>query len=141
MTTSLEIAFPGGLPGFDNEHHFLLMEDPRLAPLVFMQSRDTAELCFLILPVNQLVDRYELALTDADAESLGLDANAPAAELITLAIVTIPEKGPATANLLAPIVINPETKRAVQAVRADQRYSHQHAITPPCANDEVAVCS
>jgi flagellar assembly factor FliW len=33
-----------------------------------------------------------------------------------------------TANLLAPIVVNLKTHRAIQAIQADSGYSHQHPL-------------
>ena len=59
--------------------------------------------------------------------------------VLCLALVTIRESGP-TVNLLAPIVIDLETLRAVQAVMPDSTYSHQHPLPvaaqatgePPC---------
>ena len=41
-----------------------------------------------------------------------------------------------TANLLAPVVINRASGRAVQAVRSDRVYSHKHPLLPqeaPCS--------
>ena len=41
------------------------------------------------------------------------------------------------AKLLAPIVINLKTRRAVQAIAPQSDYSHQYELTP----EETAVCS
>ena len=49
-------------------------------------------------------------------------------DLIVLAVVTAPEQGAATANLLAPIVIDPRKRIGIQAVRLDSRYSHQQPL-------------
>jgi flagellar assembly factor FliW len=53
-----------------------------------------------------------------------------------LGIITVRETGP-TANLLAPLVINLRSLRAVQAVMRDSAYSHQHALPEPAET----VCS
>ena len=50
---------------------------------------------------------------------------------------TIPKDQP-TANLLGPLVINPENRQAVQAVRDDAQYSVQHPLFP---REENSGCS
>ena len=45
---------------------------------------------------------------------------------------------PATANLIAPLVINLRTRQAVQAIVCEGDYSHQHVF--PASSPE-AVCS
>jgi flagellar assembly factor FliW len=49
-------------------------------------------------------------------------------EVLCLAIVSAQTDGTLTANLLAPVVINLNTRVGVQAVRQDARYSHQHKL-------------
>jgi len=124
------IGFPCGVPGFDGERRFVLVEQPALAPLVFLQSLETPGLCFSAVPVGAIDPNYELEVTGDDLEILGLDsARQPEVgrEVLCLAIVAAQEGAP-TANLLAPIVINLSLRVAVQAVRIDARYSHRHAL-------------
>jgi len=124
------IQFPTGLPGFDNRHRFVLVEEPRLAPLAFLQSLESPELSFLTVPVHVVDASYELAISEQDLETIGMDL---ASEKLCLALLAPAENGRLTANLLAPVVINPMTRVAVQAVRSDTRYSHQHALEDICS--------
>jgi flagellar assembly factor FliW len=117
------IQFPAGLPGFESHTRFTLIAPQAASPLLFLQSLDSPELCFLTTPVDAVDSEYHLDLTPADRREFVL-----ANDLIALAIVTAPEQGPATANLLAPVVIDPRKRVGIQAVRMDARYSHQHAI-------------
>jgi flagellar assembly factor FliW len=138
-TTEEALEFPLGIPGFEDERGFRLVRHATLEPLVLLQSEKTAELCFLALPVERIVEDYDLAVTESECEALRLDPAAvhPRGDgLLGLAIVTVPENGPPTANLLAPVVVNVAAGRGVQSVRADRRYSHQHAI-----GVEEAACS
>ena len=127
---SAVVEFPSGLPGFESHRRFVLIERPALAPLVFLQSL-SGELCFPSAPVKAIDPNYELAMTPEDAHLLGCQEFSA---LVCLAIVTAPEDGPLTANLLAPVVIDSRTRRGVQAVRMDSRYSHRHAVgETPCS--------
>jgi|SRR5580698_8600763 flagellar assembly factor FliW len=125
------VHFPAALPGFENERSFVLLDQPGWAPIVFMQSLQGAELCFLAAPVGTLDPGYELSVSREDLKRLGLDEEhqpVPEQNVLCLALLCAPENGPLTANLLAPVVVNLQTRIAVQAVRADSRYSHQHVI-------------
>jgi flagellar assembly factor FliW len=122
------VSFPFGLPGFEQETHFVLLERPEWTPLVFLQSLHRAPLCFLAAPVAVLDPGYALSVTREDLERLGLredQQTVPSEQLLCLALLCAPENGPLTGNLLAPVVVNLRNRTAVQAVRADARYSHQ----------------
>ena len=125
--------FPYGLPGFENDTLFVLIELAQHAPLVFLQSLSRKELCFLAFPV-QVVDReYRLGVTPEDLNALDLEPTRQpeaATEVLVLALVSLHDKFSATANLMAPIVINLRTRQALQAIRQDSLYSHQHLIQP-----------
>ena len=48
------LRFPAGLPGFEEERRFLSLEQPAHAPLVFLQSLTTPDLCFVALPASSI---------------------------------------------------------------------------------------
>jgi flagellar assembly factor FliW len=130
------IEFPVGLPGFEQHHRFVLVEQPELAPLVFLQSLESPDLSLPAVPVAAVDHQYALDLTPEDQELLGLEASQqpfPPPEVRCLAILTAPQDGQSTANLLAPVVINLSTRVGVQAVRSDARYSHRHRLGAPCS--------
>jgi flagellar assembly factor FliW len=75
---------------------------------------------------------YQLAIAREDLESLGLETGRQpriGEDIRCLAVILVAENGPVTANLLAPIMINPASRRGVQAIRVDAIYSHQHPLT------------
>jgi flagellar assembly factor FliW len=116
------LEFPHGIPAFENEKRFRLIDRE---PLVFLESESNPELSFLLLPVALIDPEYRLALSAEDRETIGAREGS---SLLCLAVITAAEDSPPTANLLAPVVINPENGRAVQAVRCDSAYSHKKAI-------------
>jgi flagellar assembly factor FliW len=139
------LTFSAGLPGFEDQTRFALVEPPNLTPVVFLQSLQRDELCFLAVPVDALVAEYELAVTGEDLERLGLDTlrqPSRGREVLCLALLCAARNAPITANLSAPVVINLETRAAVQAVRADSCYSHRHLVAAESAPpSEVSACS
>ncbi len=123
--------FPTGLPAFENEKAFVLIETAESAPLVFLQSLTRANLCFLAFPI-QVVDRdYALAIAPEDLEALELQIGRQpmlGTEIVALALISLDDQFVATANLMAPVVLNVKTRRGLQAIRRDRVYSHQHAV-------------
>jgi flagellar assembly factor FliW len=133
------IRFAEGLPGFEDEREFLPIEVPSARPIVFLQSVHSRDLCFVTLPVFTIDPGYELLLSPESLRALGLpEARQPriGEDVLCLAIVTIQEDGPTTANLMAPVVMCLRTHRAVQAIRDDDAYSHRHVFL-----EQAVVCS
>ena len=123
--------FPSGLPGFRQEKAFVFIEMPEYAPLVFLQSLSQPALCFLALPVLSVNPDYRLAVSAEDRASLELDPGRdpePGDGILALALVSLHEGLLPTANLMAPIVVNVQQRRALQAIRVDRVYSHQHPV-------------
>ncbi|HEY7335817.1 MAG TPA: flagellar assembly protein FliW [Bryobacteraceae bacterium] len=121
------LEFPSGVPGFEWSRRFAVVRPPELAPIVCLQSLDSADFCLWAAPVAAIDEFYSLELSAEDSRALDLE-KAPRPETLCLAILCAPENGLLTANLLAPVVVNLERRLAVQAVRTDSRYSHRHAI-------------
>lgn len=126
--------FPCGLPAFEEEKRFVFIEIAEYAPLVFLQSLTRPSLCFLALPVLSADPDYRLELSSEDGAALELEGQSECGGGITaLALLSLHDGFPATANLMAPVVVNVRTRRALQAIRMDRRYSHQHPLRPPGA--------
>ncbi len=124
------IDFPAGIPGFEPERQFILVEQQALDPLVFLQSLSTPALCFLTLHARAVCPDYKLRMSAEDLEALGLPGTRQppiGPELACLTLVHI-EENEITANLLAPIVIHIPARRGTQAILAGTDYSHQHRI-------------
>jgi flagellar assembly factor FliW len=125
--------FPSGLPGFERLRSFLPLSFPDRQPLLFLQSLEDPELCFISLPVLAADPDYRLEISPEDLAILGLAPRvAPriGTDVLCLAVLSLREAGP-TANLLAPIVVNLHNRRGVQAISPGGTYSHQHALLHP----------
>lgn len=123
------LEFPEGIPAFEHETRFVLLAPEGTAPLVFLQSASTPGLCFLAVPVQHVDPRYQLAFSAEDLETAGFSVDQPPSpcDATILGILTCAADG-ITANLLAPIVINKDLRRAVQAIRPDALYSAWHPV-------------
>jgi flagellar assembly factor FliW len=130
------LEFPRGLPGFEERRGFLPLHQPENDPLIFLQSLEDPELCFVTIPVQVVDPAYRLAAEAEDLAAIGLPPGPRIGdEAFCFAVLSIREEGP-TANLLAPVVVNPVTRKCVQAVAPSSGYSHRH---PLCA-EEAAAC-
>jgi len=120
------IHFPLGLPGFEEERRFITIDLSSLQPLIVLQSLNRPDLFFLTLPVEDIDARYDLKLLEEYRQVIGARGILP--RLVVLAIVSVPETGPPTANLLGPVVIHSAHRLGVQAIRDDSRYSVAHPL-------------
>lgn len=130
---SAEIHFPRGLPGFEDQDRFVLIEKEALAPIVLLQSVAQPDLRFLTVSVWVADPGYQIGITEEDLKTLDLQRQPqPGEGVLCLAILSAIEGESFTANLLAPVVINPQTRVGVQAVRSDARYSHRFPLGATC---------
>jgi flagellar assembly factor FliW len=134
-----ELEFPGGLPGFDSRRRFVAIRFAASDPLIYLQSLEDPDLCFITMPILSIDPLYRLKVSGEDLDRLGLPpARQPRVgeDVLCLTVLSVRETGP-TANLLAPIVVNLRNRKAVQAVAPESAYSHQFALMP----QEASVCS
>ncbi len=133
--------FPRGIPGFDEEKRFVLIEVAERAPLVFLQSMAQKGLCFAAFPIQVVERQYQLAIAPEDLEDLELDPGRQPAlgvDVTVLALISWHGQSRITANLMAPVVLNLKTRHGLQAIRRDARYSHEHPIPGQAASVENA---
>ena len=125
----LEVA--GGLFGFADDTRFLLLEVPAARPIVFLQSIQSPDLCFIGLPAQVVDPDYRLRLTQRDRQLLGFPNSAPriGRDVLCIALLTIGEDG-TTANLQAPVVVDIRRHRARQVI-LEAEYSFQHPFAIP----------
>ncbi|MCL4793772.1 MAG: flagellar assembly protein FliW [Bryobacteraceae bacterium] len=124
--------FPGGLPGFEDQREFRLSRREGLDPLLFLDAPDGGP-SFIGAPVDVVSPGYRLALDETAAGELALEAGVfPAAGGAFLAVVllTFVPGEPPTANLLGPLVLNPEARLGAQVIQLDSGYGVAHPVRP-----------
>ena len=119
-------TFPDGLPGFERHTTFALLEHVRLEPFLWLQSVEDPLIGLIVIEPALLVNDYSFDLHDPDVELLGL---ADDVEPRVLAVLVVPEDVRAmTANLQAPLVINPASRLGKQIILTDDRFSLRHPV-------------
>ncbi len=118
------IEFPAGIPGFETCRRFVLLGSPELAPLRCLQALDPPEASFLAIDPLVLDPAYDLTLREFERARLGAGPE----PLLWLAIVSLSAEG-ATANLQAPVVINPRRMVGCQFIRDDGDYPVRFRIS------------
>ncbi|MFA0888239.1 MAG: flagellar assembly protein FliW [Synergistales bacterium] len=128
------LTFPQGLPGFEAYHRWALAGDEE-SVIRWLLCADDAHVA---LPVTDplLVDPgYSPHLPTEALNEVGAGSRE---EVVLLAVLVLPRGGcpwRGTANLLAPLVIQPETRLGRQVVLAEDRY---RILTPLLSEEEIA---
>jgi flagellar assembly factor FliW len=74
--SNAELHFPNGLPGFEDQKRFVLLEKENLTPIVLLQSLQTPSLCFLAISVHAVDPGYQIGMTREDQLLLGVPLGA-----------------------------------------------------------------
>lgn len=133
------LTFPSGLPGFETCHNFIVLHRPNTEPLVFMQSVDRRELCFILLPILVIDRNYKLDMSPEELEEIGLPAHRKpeiGVDIFCGALVCAGFGTTPSANLLAPVVVNLGNRMGIQVIQSASGYSHQQPLLM-----ESASCS
>lgn len=119
------VRFPNGLPGFEACRSFVLMQNDVLGPLQLLKALEGPAASFLVIDPRRVLPEYRCELSQADRYRLGVQNTDT---LLWLVLVTIELDGTITANLRAPVVINPERMIGHQVVPHDCVYPIRHVI-------------
>lgn len=121
------IAFPKGIPGFENEKGFIIIPIEENGPFYYLQSVGNPELCLLIANPFIFFPDYEIDIPDEELEVLGKGVGIK--DIAVYAILNVPEDfRRTTANLLAPLIINEKSKKGFQFIPRKSDYNAKHPI-------------
>jgi len=98
------ICFPSGIPGFEDLHHFVILEIKESKPLYWLQSTDNKYIALPTMIPFELIEDHYIEIRDSELEELRIEDKT---DLIVMNVVVIPEDiKKMTVNLAAPIIIN-----------------------------------
>jgi len=132
-----ELHFTAGLPGFPAARHFdsVRWGGPE-SPFVVLTGHEPMKIQFVLVATESYFPDYRPEFSAEYLAAVGLDR---AEDAVVLVIVTLGgQPGEATANLLGPLLINPETGATVQAVQREGSWDTRAALvsTSPPSSDE-----
>jgi flagellar assembly factor FliW len=119
------VTFADGLPGFEECREFVILASPELHPFAVLQGIGEHGPSFVAIDPRVVEPAYETTLDGTARRRISAEAGAP---LLWLAIVAAEPDGSATANLRAPVVINPGTMQGVQVISVDSPYQIAHPL-------------
>jgi len=120
------IRFKEGLPGFEQDKNFILIEDENDSPFGTLQSLDNESVRFIVVDPFLFHKEYEFDLADNANDELQVEQPH---ELRIRSIVSIRgEAGEASINLVAPIVINTAKNLGKQVILTNTEYSIRHPL-------------
>lgn len=127
------IAFPQGIPGYEEMSQFAILHPDKELPFSYLQSVEMGQLCFIIVDPFIFHPAYEFQLPDSVVELLGIEDEQ---EILVRAIVTSKgELKDATMNLLAPVVINTRSCVAKQVILGNTPYGTKYRLFPQQSDD------
>jgi flagellar assembly factor FliW len=124
-----EVTIPSGLIGLSHLTSFQIIADPDISPFVVLRHQGEEEMDFLAVDPSKVLKEYNLEVSDADAEELGISLSGNSPLILNVAIIQSTEPPKITANLMAPILFNRETGMGRQVLLENSSsYSAEHQL-------------
>ncbi len=124
------LNFNSGLPGFEHLKRFALLsekDEGTGSPFYWLQSTEDPSVAFVMMDVIKMYPEYN-PLVDKDRIEGELGSYNPD-NFFIYNIANIPENvSDTTVNLKAPIVINDDSKKAMQIICDNDDYSVRHYL-------------
>jgi flagellar assembly factor FliW len=112
------------LPGFPNRTRFVLMEHAEASEMAWLVSIEDPDLAFVVATPWSFFPNYDAPIDREHLAALGIEKRE---EVELLSIVTLSGKS-IFLNLAAPLLINVTTRKGIQVVGDDPRYTTRMSI-------------
>ena len=123
------LSFPSGIIGFPREQAFALIPHQGSNYLAWLQSVHNPALAFPVVSAHFYGDTYPDVSVVGPAHAAGVQG--AAADFAVLVVLCAPIGQPATVNLMAPIVVNSETRTGAQVILDGSRFSTREVFVTP----------
>ena len=123
--SSSVLSFPDGLPGFEHLRRFVVLTANAMAPIQCLVAVDAPDVAFLAIDPRLVEPGFNCPLETPDLARLETDGKEP---MVWLAIIAVDESDVITANLHAPVVINPARMIGRQVLPRTSTYSVRHRL-------------
>lgn len=121
------ITFDEGLPGFPDDHQFVIIPYEDESPFVLLQSATEDYIAFLMTDPFLFFSDYEFEIDPENMKALEIKEEK---DIVVYTMVTVPagKAREMTTNLVAPIAINIHTRAGKQVVLEKSKYTTKHRL-------------
>jgi flagellar assembly factor FliW len=131
------IDFPAGMIGFSNENKFILIRQRENSPIAWLHSITNPALAFPVISLEALAVEYgEDAVTEA-ARAAGISGG-PDSWSIMLVFAAPGRDVPPTVNLVAPVIVDSETRTGAQMLLEGTKYTACEPLSTWLASEPPA---
>lgn len=121
------ITFPQGIPGFEDQKEYILLPMDEKGLYFYFHSVNNPDLCLLLCEPFSFFPDYEVIIDDEYLSSIGIKEEGQ--DMSIYLVLTIPKDYKlTTANLIAPLVINPKNRQGIQYIVPKTTYTTRHHI-------------
>lgn len=121
------VRFPEGLLGLEEWKLFSLQQTTEMSPVAVLQCLDEQRISLIVADPHTWFSGYSTEIPQSVLQILEVQKGE---DLITLAIITVdPDPFAVTANLVAPLLINPSKKIGIQCVLENSPYLARQPLT------------
>ena len=120
------ITFPNGLFGFEEERSFLLLPFAGSGNMLCLQSAATPSLAFIAMNPFSLHPSYQPLLSSEELREMEVkDSHALCYYVLCVVREPVQES---TLNFKCPVVVNPDSRRAIQVILESDAYHMRHRL-------------
>jgi flagellar assembly factor FliW len=115
LQNTYNISLPQGLFGFSEIRTMELFFDKEELPFMWLREKDENGLAFIVIEPGGIIPNYDLEISDADVEILGITNSD---DTMILNIVTLPseQSSKISINLVGPVILNRNSLIAKQCI-------------------------
>lgn len=118
------LHFEDGIPGFEEEKEFIVLESEENEPFVWLISAKTPYLAFMMIDPFKIFRDYEVDLPQTALQKLKIE-HAEDVTIYTI-VVLADDISESTTNLQGPVVLNAKAGLGKQVILDDDRYTTKH---------------
>ncbi len=124
------IKFSRSIYGFEGYTDYIVLKDDPDDSIMYLQSTEKPDLHFVLVDPYTILPDYSPILSQEDIMALGAK-NSYLDELTYLLIAVIPEDvKKSVVNMINPLVIDPHSRKAIQAVLLNEEYALRYPLFP-----------
>ena len=122
------LFFPKGLLGFPGPRRFALLNGGEGNYFFWLQCADDPTLAFVVADPATFVPQYAMPLRQETAADLNLPDEGDVSGMTQVLVICNRVGDWLTGNLLGPVLVNVENRRAVQVVLTEKKWSTRQPL-------------